>query len=63
MLTDEQIIKFQRLWENRFHEPISRDQAVLHGMNLIRLIQIVLKDDSSSDFSVGPIVSKPDVLK
>ena len=44
MLTDEQIIKFQYLWIQRFHEDLSREQALEYGMKLIRLLQIVYKE-------------------
>lgn len=43
MLTDKQIIKFQKLWKSRFKEDLSREQALAYGMNLIRLLQIVYK--------------------
>ncbi len=45
MLTDEQIIKFQKLWKLRFKEDLSREQALAYGMNLIRLLQIVYQKD------------------
>lgn len=45
MLTDQQIIKFQDLWKQRFGEEISREQALEHGIKLIRLLQIIIKDD------------------
>jgi hypothetical protein len=45
MLTDEQIIKFQALWKSRFKEDLSREQALEHGMKLIRLLQIVYKEN------------------
>jgi hypothetical protein len=43
MLTDEQIIKFQKIWKRQFKEDLSREQALEYGMKLIRLLQIVLK--------------------
>lgn len=45
MLTDEQIIKFQKLWKERFKEELSREQALSYGMNLIRLLQVVFKKE------------------
>lgn len=45
MLTDEQIIKFQELWVQRFGEDLSREKALEYGMKLIRLLQIVMQDD------------------
>lgn len=43
MLTDEQIVKFQKLWKLRFKEDLSREQALAYGMSLIHLLQIVYK--------------------
>lgn len=45
MLTDEQLIEFQVLWKQRFGEDITREQALEYGMNLIRLLQIICKDN------------------
>lgn len=44
MLTDDQIIKFQKLWKQRFGEDLSREQVLEHGMKLIRLLQVVFQD-------------------
>lgn len=43
MLTDEQIIKFQAIWKQRFKEDLSREQALEYGMKLIRLLQLVFR--------------------
>lgn len=45
MLTDEQIIKFQKLWKLKFNEELSREQALEYGMNLVRLLQIVYREN------------------
>lgn len=41
MLSDEQIIKFQELYKERFGKEISREEAYEKGMKLIRLVEIV----------------------
>ncbi len=43
MLTDEQIVNFQKIWKAKFNEDITRQQALEYGMNLIRLLQLVYK--------------------
>lgn len=43
MLTDEQIIKFQTLYKNRFGKEISRAAAYEKGIKLIRLIELIYK--------------------
>lgn len=43
ILTDEQIIKFQVLWKQRYGEDITREKALEYGIKLIRLLQIVYK--------------------
>jgi hypothetical protein len=45
MLTDDQIIRFQKLWKEHFGEEITRTEALEHGLKLIRLLQIILKND------------------
>ena len=41
MLTDEEITKFQLLYKNRFGEEISREEAIVRGEKLIRLVRTV----------------------
>jgi len=43
MLSDEQIIKFQTLYKNRFGKEISRAAACEKGIKLIRLIELICK--------------------
>jgi hypothetical protein len=43
MLSDEQIIKFQTLYKNRFGKEISREEAIKRGTKLIRLIELIYK--------------------
>lgn len=42
-LSDEQINKFQKLWETHFGEKISRELALELGINLVRLMQLTYK--------------------
>jgi hypothetical protein len=43
MLTDEQVKKFQTLYTARFGKSLSRDEAVMKGERLVRLIKAVYK--------------------
>ena len=43
MLSDEQVTKFQMLYENRLGKKISREQAYEQGVKLIRLVELVYK--------------------
>lgn len=49
MLSDEQIIKFQTLYRNRFGKDISRDKALEKGIKLLRLIEIIYKPMTKDD--------------
>lgn len=42
-LTDEQINKFQALWEKRFNQPISKEEALAKGIQLVNLIGLICK--------------------
>ena len=63
MLTDEQIIKFQAIWKQRFNEEISREQALTYGIKLIRLLQIVYTKPLGSDFTMGTSGLVNNILK
>lgn len=43
MLSDEQIIKFQTLYKNRFGKEIGREEAYEKGVKLLRLIELIYK--------------------
>ncbi len=43
MLSDEQIIKYQTLYKNRFGREISREEAYEQGVALIRLMELIYK--------------------
>ena len=50
MLSDEQITKFQNLYKNRFGKDISREEAYEKGAKLIRLVQLVYKPMTESEY-------------
>ena len=50
MLTDEQIIKFQALWKNRFGKEISREEAYEKGVKLIRLVELIYKPMTEAEY-------------
>lgn len=41
MLSDEQIEKFQLLYEHRFGKEISREDAYEQGAKLIRMVELI----------------------
>lgn len=41
MLTNEQVSKFQAIYQNCFGKKISREDAIEKGARLVRLIQII----------------------
>jgi len=49
-LTDEQIIKFQALYEKKFGEKISREQALEKGMRLMRLVELIYRPMTNEEF-------------
>ena len=50
MLSDEQITNFQQLYKNRFGKEISREQAVEHGVKLIRLVELVYQPMTEKEY-------------
>lgn len=50
MLSDEQIIKFQTLWKNRFGKDISREEAYEKGVKLIRLVELIYKPMTEKEY-------------
>ena len=52
MLTDEQITKFQQLYQRHFGKEINREDALDKGTRLVRLIQLIYqpvpRDDRGS---------------
>ncbi|HAZ00590.1 MAG: hypothetical protein A2W90_04885 [Bacteroidetes bacterium GWF2_42_66] len=41
-LTDKQIEEYQSIYKKNFGEDISRDEAIDQGLNLIRLVAIII---------------------
>lgn len=50
MLSDEQIIKYQTLYKNRFGKEISREKAYEQGIKLIRLVELIYKPMSETEY-------------
>lgn len=50
MLTDQQITKFQAVYKARFHKDLSREEAYEKGIKLVRLMQIIYKPMTESDY-------------
>ena len=51
MLSNEQIIKFQTLYKNRFGKIISREKAYEQGANLIRLMELIYKPMTKKEYN------------
>ena len=50
MLSDEQIINFQKLYKNRFGKKISREEAYEKGAKLIRLVELIYKPMTEAEY-------------
>jgi hypothetical protein len=50
MLSNEQIIKFQTLYKNRFGKEIGREEAYEKGIKLIRLIELIYKPMTEAEY-------------
>ena len=50
MLTDTQIQKFQALYQERFGEEISREEAIERGTRLIQLVRLVYKPITKAEY-------------
>ena len=51
MLSEEQVTKFQQIYKARFGRDISRDEAYDKGIKLLRLIEIIYKPMTESDYN------------
>lgn len=51
MLSDEQIIKFQALYKNRFGREINREEAYEKGAKLIRLMQLIYRPITEEEYN------------
>ena len=52
MLSNEQIIKFQKLYENRFGKKISREDAYEGGAKLVRLLELIYKPMTKDEYKL-----------
>jgi urease accessory protein UreF len=50
MLSDEEIIKYQTLYKNRYGKEISRKEAYEQGAKLIRLIELIYKPMTETEY-------------
>ena len=50
MLSDEQIMRFQTLYKNRFGKEISREDAYEKGVKLMRLVELVYKPMTENEY-------------
>jgi len=50
MLTDEQVMKFQTIYKNRFGKEISREDALNGGIKLVRLMRLIYTPISEKEF-------------
>ena len=50
MLSDDQVRKFQALYRNRFGKEISREEAYEKGARLIRLVELIYKPMTESEY-------------
>lgn len=51
-LTDKQIEDFQLLWKNRFGYDISRKEAFEQGIKLVRLMELIYKPMTVSNYEI-----------
>ncbi len=50
MLTDEQIIKYQVLYKNRFGREIGKKEVCEQGEALIRLVELIYKPMTETEY-------------
>ena len=52
MFSDEQVTKFQSLYKTHFGKSISREEAYDQGLKLLRLIEIIYKPMTETDYQL-----------
>jgi len=52
MLSDEQITKYQELVKKRFNREISREEALESGAKLLRLVELVYKPMTETEYKM-----------
>jgi hypothetical protein len=50
MLSDEMITKYQELVKKRFNREIGREEALENGIKLLRLVELIYKPISESEY-------------
>ena len=50
ILFDEQVIKFQQLYKNRFGKEIGKSEACEQGIKLMRLVELIYKPMTESEY-------------
>jgi len=50
MLTNQQITKFQAIYKARFNKDLSRDEALEKGIKLVRMMQLIYKPMTVTDY-------------
>ena len=50
MLSDEQIVKYQTLYKNRYGKEISQEKAYEQGANLIRLVKLIYQPMTEAEY-------------
>lgn len=43
MLSEEMVLKFQKLYKEKFGEEISKEEAYEQGIKLLKLIQVIYR--------------------
>jgi hypothetical protein len=55
-LTDEDIMEFQELYKKHFGKDLGKDEALAKGIQLIRLLEVVLKNSQPEPVpNAGPV--------
>jgi len=52
MLSNEQIIKFQKHYEDRFGKKISREDAYEGGAKLVRLLELIYQPMTKDEYKL-----------
>lgn len=50
MLSEEMIIKYQKLVKKRFNRKISREEALENGIKLLRLVELIYRPMSEAEY-------------
>ncbi len=51
MLSDEQIIKFQKIWKDRFGREISKEEEYEQRAKLLRLVELTYKPITQEEYN------------